>query len=141
MNFFPDFAPNSRKEKKRVTSVAFQSILRKQIRKLPKILKSAKIIHYHSLLFIIRVLRADPAAGCGGRAVAHAVLRLLLPGRAEVRVVRLEAVLEGEGEGVLVLGFLAKFWRGGGASPGWDPQLRRHVGRLVLGRIDVDFHK
>ena len=35
-----------------MTSVAFQTILRKQIRKLPKILKSVKIIHYHSLLFI-----------------------------------------------------------------------------------------
>ena len=47
MNFFPDFAPNSRK---RVPSVAFQSILRKQIRKLPKILKSdsVKIIQYYS---------------------------------------------------------------------------------------------
>ena len=33
----------------------FQSNLRKQIRKLPKILKSVKIIHYYSLLFI-RVL-------------------------------------------------------------------------------------
>ena len=45
-----------------MTSVAFQSILRKQIRKLPKILKSVKIIHYYSLL-LIRVLRrgADPA--------------------------------------------------------------------------------
>ena len=33
----------------------FQSILRKQIRTLPKILKSVKITHYYSLLFI-RVL-------------------------------------------------------------------------------------
>ena len=38
-----------------MTSVAFQSILRKQIRKLPKILKSAKIIQNYSILFI-RVL-------------------------------------------------------------------------------------
>ena len=30
----------------------FQSNLRKQIRKLPKILKSVKIVHYNSLLFI-----------------------------------------------------------------------------------------
>ena len=40
-----------------MTSVAFQSILRKQIRKLPKILKSVKIIQYYSRLFI-RVLSA-----------------------------------------------------------------------------------
>ena len=37
----------------------FQSKLRKQIRNLPKILKSVKIIHYFSLLFI-RVLRREP---------------------------------------------------------------------------------
>ena len=40
------------KFQKRVTSVAVQSILRKQIRKLPKTLKSVKIIHYYSILFI-----------------------------------------------------------------------------------------
>ena len=33
---------------RRVTSVAFQSILREQIRNLPKILKSVKIIQYYS---------------------------------------------------------------------------------------------
>ena len=55
----------------------FQSNLRKQIKKLPKILKSLKIIHYTSLLFI-RVLkgnaigaayaaaRAASAAACAG---------------------------------------------------------------------------
>ena len=43
------------KFQKRVTSVAFQSNLRKQIRKLPKILKFVKIIQYYSILFI-RVL-------------------------------------------------------------------------------------
>ena len=45
-----------------MTSVAFQSILRKQIRKLPKILKSdsVKMIHYYSLFFI-RVLSEVPA--------------------------------------------------------------------------------
>ena len=48
MNFFPDFAPNSRKEW-RVS--LFQSNLRKQIRKLPKILKFVRIIHYYSKLF------------------------------------------------------------------------------------------
>ena len=37
----------------------FQSNLRKQIRKLPKILKSVKSIHHHSLLFI-RAPDPDP---------------------------------------------------------------------------------
>ena len=50
MKFCPDFATNSRKEW-RVS--LFQSNLRKQIRKLPKLLKSVNIIHYCSLLFII----------------------------------------------------------------------------------------
>ena len=40
MNFFPDFAPNSRKEWR---LLLFQSNLRKQIRKLPKILKFVRI--------------------------------------------------------------------------------------------------
>jgi len=48
MNFFPDFAPNSRKEWR---LLLFQSNLRKQIRKLPKILKFVRIIHYYSKLF------------------------------------------------------------------------------------------
>ena len=48
MNFFPDFAPNSRKEWR---LLLFQSNLRKQIRKLPKILNFLKIIHYYSKLF------------------------------------------------------------------------------------------
>ena len=45
-----------------MTSVAFQSILRKQIRKLPKILKSdsVKIIQYYSLLFIRVLSHRDP---------------------------------------------------------------------------------
>ena len=41
-----------------MTSVAFQSNLRKQIRKLPKILKLVKIIQYYSILFN-RVLRFE----------------------------------------------------------------------------------
>ena len=50
MKFCPDFATNSRKEW-RVS--LFQSNLRKQIRKLPKILNlSVKIIHYYASLFI-----------------------------------------------------------------------------------------
>ena len=40
----------------------FQSNLRKRIRKLPKILKSVKIIHYFSILFI-RVLTQDARPG------------------------------------------------------------------------------
>ena len=55
LSFFSGFRA---KFQKRVTSVAFQSILRKQIRKLPKILKSVKIIQYYSILFI-RVLKRD----------------------------------------------------------------------------------
>ena len=43
MKFCPDFATNSRKE---WYVSLFQSNLRKQIRKLPKCLKSAKIIQY-----------------------------------------------------------------------------------------------
>ena len=50
------------KFQKRVTSVAFQSNLRKQIRKLPKILKSVKIIQYYSILFI-RVLSQETLSG------------------------------------------------------------------------------
>ena len=57
------------KFQKRVTSVAFQSILRKQIRKLPKILKSVKIIQYYtdpnSILFNRVLSGASPAADSG----------------------------------------------------------------------------
>ena len=56
MNFFPDFAPNSKKEWR---LLLFQSNLRKQIRKLPKILKFVRIIHYYSKLFT-GVLIHDP---------------------------------------------------------------------------------
>ena len=48
MNFFP---PHRAEFQKRVTSVAFQSILRKRIRKLPKFLKILKIIQFYSILF------------------------------------------------------------------------------------------
>ena len=58
MKFCPDFATNFRKEW-RVS--LFQSKLRKQIRKLPKFLKSVKIIHYYSFLFI-RLLRRGRGA-------------------------------------------------------------------------------
>ena len=47
------------KFQKRVTSVDFQSNLRKQIRKLPKFLKFVKIIQFYSILFI-RVLTPWP---------------------------------------------------------------------------------
>ena len=56
LRIFDEFFSGFRaKFQKRVTSVAFQSNLRKQIRKLPKILKSVKSIQYYSILFI-RVL-------------------------------------------------------------------------------------
>ena len=57
----PDFAKNSREEW-RVS--LFQSNLRKQTRKLPKILKSdsVKIIHYYILLFII--IHLCPRSSC-----------------------------------------------------------------------------
>ena len=46
-----------------MTSVAFQSTLRKQIRKLPKFLKFVKIIRFYSIL-LNRVLTHDgPRAG------------------------------------------------------------------------------
>ena len=50
MIFFPGFRA---KFQKTVTSVVFQSNLREQIRKLPKILKSVKMIQYYSSLFNI----------------------------------------------------------------------------------------
>ena len=65
-----------------MTSVAFQSVLRKQIRKLPKNLKSVKIIHYCSLLFICvlgpsprrcsRSRRASARRSAGRRALGAA---------------------------------------------------------------------
>ena len=72
MNFCPDFTTISREER-RVS--LFQSNLRKLIRKLPKFLKSVKIIQiliqYFSILFN-RVLRTDArglraAGSLGGR--------------------------------------------------------------------------
>ena len=57
MNFFPDFAPNSRKEWR---LLLFQSNLRKQIRKLPKFLKFVRIIHYYSTLFTGVLIRGTP---------------------------------------------------------------------------------
>ena len=57
----------------------FQSILRKQFRKLPKILKSVKIIQYYSILFI-RVLNVDPdwtRTGVGGHPSFDELLTLL----------------------------------------------------------------
>ena len=57
MKFCPDFATNSRKEW-RVSLL--QSNLRKQIRKLPKILTSdsVKIIHYYSFVSLASIQRA-----------------------------------------------------------------------------------
>jgi len=63
MKLYPGFATNSRKEC-RVS--LFQSNLQKRIRKLPKILRSVKIIHYYSLL-CIRVLRRAAAGPAPAR--------------------------------------------------------------------------
>ena len=62
-----------------MTSVAFQSILRKQIRNLPKILKSVKIINYYSLLFIC-VLGEDEHGLLQKRALRSALQRKLPKG-------------------------------------------------------------
>ena len=56
---FDDFFFRISRQIPEKSDVAFQSILRKQIRKLPKILKSVKIIYYYSSLFI-RVLTQEP---------------------------------------------------------------------------------
>ena len=50
-NFYEFFSGFRAKFQKRVTSVDFQSNLRKQIRKLPKFLKFVKIIQFYSMLF------------------------------------------------------------------------------------------
>ena len=65
------------KFQKRVTCVAFQSTLQKQIRKLPKILKSVKTIQYYSTLFT-RVLTPGKveAAERGQRRAGRAGLRV-----------------------------------------------------------------
>ena len=59
MNFFPDFAPNSRKEWR---LLLFRSNLRKQIRKLPKILKFVRIIHYYSLTGVVSACTVSEAS-------------------------------------------------------------------------------
>ena len=47
-----------------MTSVAFQPNLRKQIRKLPKILESVEIIQYYSILFMSLVTTTDCCEIC-----------------------------------------------------------------------------
>ena len=72
MKFCPEFATNSRKEG-RVS--LFQSNLRKQIRKLPKILKSVKIIQYYSFVSLLpapKALRRTVAACSELRKLAKA---------------------------------------------------------------------
>ena len=66
MNFFPDFAPNSRKEWR---LLLFQSNLWKQVRKLPKILKFLRIIHYYSKLFtgVLRPASMKPSTSSCSR--------------------------------------------------------------------------
>ena len=62
LQIFDEFFSGFRaKFQERVTSVAFESILRKQIRKLPKILKFVKIIiiiQYYIILF--NIIQTDP---------------------------------------------------------------------------------
>ena len=69
-NFDEFFSGFRAKLQKRVRSVAFQSILRKRIRKLPKFLKILKIIQFYSILFNFiqfysilfnRVLNVEPS--------------------------------------------------------------------------------
>ena len=69
MIFFPDSAPNSRKEWR---LLLFQSNLRKQIRKLPKILKCVRTIHYYSKLFtgVLRCCARRPRAWSSCRPAA-----------------------------------------------------------------------
>ena len=59
LRIFDEFFSGFRaKFQKRVTSVAFQSILRKQIRKLPKNLKSVKITRYY--LILLNIIHSCP---------------------------------------------------------------------------------
>ena len=89
MKFCPDFATNSRKES-RVS--LFQSNLRKQIRKLPKILKSVEIIQYYSILFI-RVFN-DLVAVLDELAAGRLPLLLLLEELPEhLRLLRLHKIV------------------------------------------------
>ena len=77
MNLFSGFRA---KFQKRMTSVAFEPILRKQIRKLPKILKSVKIIQeYYS--FVSLGTGRPPAREPGGGAEGRAEGRLETPRR------------------------------------------------------------
>ena len=70
MNCCPDFATNSRKEWR---LSLFQSILRKRIRKLPKILKFVKSIQYYSILFyrVLSFEQGDEGEHAQTSAVAH----------------------------------------------------------------------
>ena len=92
MKIFPDFAPNSRKERR---LLLFESKLRKQIRKLPKILKFVRIstelftiIQNYSLVSLMlprpeapRWSRAITAAVRPKRGAPAPLVPLLLRGR------------------------------------------------------------
>ena len=97
-----------------MTSVAFQSILRKQIRKLPNILKSVKIIQYYSIVS----LATDHVA-----AVPRPVERLRLQAQRVAHVRRLHPVRRGSDRG----------WR----VPGVDLGSRR-AGKLYKARSRLD---
>ena len=73
-NFDEFFSGFRAKLQKRVRSVAFQSILRKRIRKLPKFLKILKIIQFYSILFN-RVLSGAAVRGVGEGPARPARLR------------------------------------------------------------------
>ena len=91
-NFDKFFSGFRAKLQKRVTSVDFQSILRKQIRKLPKFLEFVKIIQYYSILFI-RVLD-DLVAVLDELAAGRLPLLLLLEELPEhLRLLRLHKIV------------------------------------------------
>ena len=89
------------KLQKRVRSVAFQSILRKRIRKLPKFLKILKIIQFYSILFN-RVLTQVPAHVPAERAEA---------GRGRSRAARQAVRARGAGACHNKTSKFCKFWR------------------------------
>ena len=64
MRTFDFFSGFGAKFQKRVTSVDFQSNLRKHIRKLPNFLKFMKIVQFYSILFN-RFLNPEEAVGAG----------------------------------------------------------------------------
>ena len=104
MKFFSGFRA---KLQKRVTSVAFQSILRKRIRKLPKFPKFLKILQFCSILFN-RVLN-------GALVALVEVVRRLVEGR-------LRRGEEAQVPGVGVLDHRGARRRDGLEEIAWEPR-------------------